>query len=152
MPSENVTRNCILIFFSGFSFFTSFLSLKHGSPWVVSDGDCFFSCILPTQRSGGEVVVLLASHHCTGTGLFYSAHKNLLLWNACHLIMLFFLPDASSTDCPIFLPHHGRTQYLTDPVIPPLNTVLVLSVFSIHINDSSNTMASQFLISSLLTF
>lgn len=46
----------------------SFLCLKLGSPWVVSAGDCFFSCMLPTQRSGGEEIVL-ASHHCTGTGL-----------------------------------------------------------------------------------
>lgn len=83
---------------------------------------------------------------------FYSAHKNLLLWNSCHLIVLFFLPDASSTDGCIFLPHHGRIWYLTGPVIPPLNTILILSVFSVRIDDSSNIMASQFLISSLLTF
>ena len=132
----------------------SFLCLKLGYPLVVSKGDCFFSYILPTERPGGEVVVLLASHCCTETGIFYPAHKNLILWNSFHLVMLFFLNFLMHhplTD-PSFSLIHGRIQYLADPLIPLLNTVLILSVFNIHIDESSNAMASQFLISSSLTF
>lgn len=100
-----VTGNLILVF-SGF-FLLDFFSLFE--TWFCLGCLRWGLSLLPSyqpQRSGGGVIVLLASHHCAGTGLSTLPTKSAPLKLMPSDSAL--LPDASSTDGCIFLPHHGK--------------------------------------------